>query len=594
VHREAEAAPHQEDNIMKNRQIITAIMAVMLAALSLGGCTAISSAISSITGSDNKTTTAAGQPVEVKRGDISVTVSTDGNLSMPNVYDLKFGTQGQVTQVFVQEGDYVHEGSLLALQDESTQINQIKSALFSIQTAQNNITFGCSPDHLPYNYPDMSIARMADEAERDIATAQSYFNQGDYKDAGYWLVMAYYDVEVCEDLISTRPNAAVLAGAKTNSLWTPDLYAGSSRPLQPDYAAVVKYLQDYGQKLLNVSQDMKTGDHKKIGTELADLVQQASDVGEQARSTISIKSRMIFEFADTYSTADFLQSSFRSIQDLRSYIDNDGASAVEAAKKLYIGKLNLQVARDVLETQTLIFETGQGINWQTLQQYNLSLQTAEVGLYSAKQAVIQNAIIAPVDGAIVQVDAKIATVTSAQNYSSSNAIRLVDTNYIRFTGLVDEIDIMKVKQGQPATVTVDAIPNKKFTGKVQFISPFGALSGTVVKYTIFIALDPSDVTLRGGLTATATITSADAKNVLLVPVSVVINTPGGSFVMVENAQTGKAERRRVTIGAQNLEYAEIKSGLQEGDKVLVLSDQRSINAPTAVTGSGPGAFRAIR
>ena len=565
-------------------------MAVMLAALSLSGCAAISSAISSITGSDNKTTTAAGQPVEVKRGDISVTVSTDGNLSMPNVYSLKFGTQGQVTQVFVSEGDFAKEGELLALQDESTQIDQIKSALFSIQTAQNNITLGCSPDHLPYNYPDMSIARMADEAESDIAASLSYFNQGDYKNAGYWLVMTYYDIEVCEDLISTRPDAAVLAGSKTNSLWAPDMYAGSSQALQPAYAEVVDYLNQYEQKLLQISQDMKSGDHTKIGAELYAAAQQVSVVSEQARSTISIKSRMIFEFADTYSSADFLQSSLRSVQDLRSYIDSDNASSVEAAKKLYIGNLNLQVARDVLQTQTLIFETGTGITWQSLQQYNLSLQSAEVNLYSAKQAIMQNAIIAPVDGAIVQVDAKVSTVTSAQNYSSTNAITLVDTNYIRFTGLVDEIDIMKVSQGEPATITVDAIPNKTFTGKVQFISPFGVLSGSVVKFTVFIALDPSDAPLRGGLSATAVVTSSSAKDALLVPVSLVFTTRNGSFVMVENAQTGKPERKQVTIGVKNAQYVQVLTGLNEGDKVVEFSSGAAVNAPTS-TGGG---FRALR
>ena len=557
-------------------------MALSLAALLLPGC---SSGVS-----DNQTATAAGQPVEVKRGDLSVIVSTDGNLSTPNVYNLKFGTQGQTTQIYVIEGGFVHAGALLALQDESAQLDKIKQALFSIQTAQNTITFGCSSDHLPYNYPDLSIARMADEAESDIAAAQSYFNQGDYKNAGYWLVMTYYDIEVCEDLISTRPNAAVLAGVKTNSTWTPDPNAGRSVPLQADYAAVVSYLQVYEQKLLNVSQGMKSGDHNKTGAELSELVQQVSDVGDQARSTISIHSRMIFEFADTYSSADFLQSSLRSVQDLKSYINSAGADPVEAAKRLYIGKLNLQVARDVLETQTLIFETGTGINWQTLQQYNLSLQSAEVNLYNAKQTIMQNAIIAPVDGAIVQVDAKVSTVTSAQNYSSTNAITLVDTSYVRFTGLVDEIDILKVTQGQPATIAVDAFPGKTFTGKVQFISPFGALSGSVVKFTVFIALDPSDVTLRGGLTATATVTAASAKNVLLVPVSVILNTRGGSFVMVQNTETGKPERRKITLGVQNTEYAEVQSGLQEGEKIVTITDRSSINAPTQ-TGGGLRALR---
>jgi RND family efflux transporter MFP subunit len=558
--------------------IITAIAALSLAALVLGGCT------------NGAKTAAEDKSGVVKRADIAVTVSTDGNLSTPNVYDLKFGTQGQVTQVFVTEGDYVHEGALLALQDESTQIDAIKTALFGIQTAQNNIALGCSPDHLPYNYPDLSIARMADEGERDIAASVSYFQQKDYKSAGYWLVMAYYDIEVCEDLISTRPNAAVLAGAKTNSLWMPDPYAGSSKPLQPDYAAVVDYMRNFRQRLLTVTQDMRGSDYQKVGAELNSLAEQMSVVGEQARSTISIKSRMIFEFADTYSSADFLQSSLRSVQDLQTYVNSKDASAVEAAKKMYISKLNLQVARDVLETQTLIFETGQGITWQTLQQYNLSLQSAEVALYNAKQSVIQNAIIAPVDGAIVQVDAKVSTVTSAQNYSSTNAIRLVDTNYIRFTGLVDEIDIMKVGQGQPATIAIDAIPNKTFTGKVQFISPFGALSGSVVKYTVFIALDPTDVQLKGGLSATATITAASVKDALVLPLSFVITTRNGSFVMVANAETGKPDRKPVTVGIQNLQYVQIVSGLNEGDKVMEVPSGGFINAPTSTSGG----FRALR
>ena len=189
---------------MKNRLFAITIIAISLVSLALSGCSKTAT-------SDNAT---ANGPVAVKRGDISVTVSTDGNLSMPNVYNLKFGTQGQVTQVFVSEGDFAKEGELLALQDESTQIDQIKSALFGIQSAQNNITLGCTPDHLPYNYPDMSITRMADEAESDIAASLYYFYQGDYKSAGYWLVMTYYDIEVCEDLISTRPNAAVLAGSQ--------------------------------------------------------------------------------------------------------------------------------------------------------------------------------------------------------------------------------------------------------------------------------------------------------------------------------------------------------------------------------------------
>src|SRR4030042_549347 len=72
-----------------------------------------------------------------------------------------------------------------------------------------------------------------------------------------------------------------------------------------------------------------------------------------AKSTITLKDRFVFEFADTPTSVDFLQSSLRALQDLEDYIAEDDAQAIEAAKQLYIAKLNLLVGRDVLERQTL-------------------------------------------------------------------------------------------------------------------------------------------------------------------------------------------------------------------------------------------------
>ena len=155
---------------MKNTSLKILLTAVCLVTL-LAGCTAAG-------GTKASSTT---QPVEVKRGNLDITVTTDGNLSMPNAYNLSFGTQGQVTSVLVNEGDYVRQGALLATQDPSSQIDAIKTALFSIQTAQNNLTLrnaqGC---YLPWSYPDLSLSRMSDEAQNDINTAVGYFNQGKY------------------------------------------------------------------------------------------------------------------------------------------------------------------------------------------------------------------------------------------------------------------------------------------------------------------------------------------------------------------------------------------------------------------------------
>jgi HlyD family secretion protein len=565
----------------KNLTIIVAISAVLAAFFS--ACS-------------SSQTPAAGQITDVKRGDLNIIVTSDGNLEMPNQYDLKFGASGQVDQILVEEGDNVRQGALLATLVNTSHINAIKSALFNVQTARNNITLGCGTDHLPYNYPDLSVSRMVDEAQRDIDTAAGYYKQGNYKDAGYWLVMTYFDIQVCEDLIISRPNAAELAGAKNNSIWSPDVYAGGSLPVPLDNQLAIDYLQQYRGKLLAIARDMKLGLYSKITPAFDSARQEMSEVSTAAKGTLTIKTRMVYEYADTPTSVDFLQSSLRYLDDLQNYMAEPDALAIEAAKKLYTAKLNLLVGRDVLENQTLIFESGGSINWKTLQQYNLSLQAAEISLYRAKQEIMKTAIIAPSDGAVVSVDLKKSYVLSVQDYSSKTAVKLVDTSTIRFKGTVDEIDIIKVKPNEPVNITVDAVPDRTFTGKVKFISPYGTAVGKVIKFTVLVEMDPVDIQLRGGLRATAEIMASSIKNALLVPVSYIISTPGGSMVMLADNTTGKAEPKRITVGLQNFQYAEVTSGLSEGDKVQLPGKAASGPASGQQRqSSNPGnAMRALR
>jgi RND family efflux transporter MFP subunit len=532
-----------------------------------------------------------GQTFEVKRSDLDIVVSSDGNLTMPDEYDLRFGTNGQVQQIFVEEGDKVKQGALLAMLDDTSQRNSIKTALLNVQTAQNSekITLGIRTDnaaegcnHLPYTYPDLSVPRILEQARKDLDTAVSEFKQGNYKDAGRDLIMAYFDVEVAADLIASKPNAAELAGAKMNSTYYPDLYESSVKKESDTNASVVDYLQQYQQELLDISNDMKVGAYDEVASKLDAAQQGMSRAYNLGESTVYLRGSKWFEYPDTATSVDFLQSSIRSLHDLQDYLAQDNAEPIEAAKKLYITQLNLQVGQDVLENQTSLFVEGKDVNWQTLQQFNLALQNAQIALYAAKQAIMNTVIIAPTDGTVVSVNLKKSSVLSAQTYSSTTAIKLVDTKSIKFEGLVDEIDIVKVRPGQTARVTVDAVPNKIFTGTVKFISPYGTEEGNVVKFALTIELDPYDVELRGGLSATADINVYRAENVLLVPVSMVVTTPGGSFVTVMDEATGQSQSRKVTLGKGNLQYVEVLSGLEEGEKILAPS-----LGPSGNTGSPP-------
>jgi RND family efflux transporter MFP subunit len=531
---------------------------------------------------------------DVKRGNLSISVSSEGNLTMPDEYNLKFGTNGQVQHIFVEEGDQVKQGALLALLDDTSQRNAIKTALLNVQTAQNNITVqsktdslaaGC--DHLPYTYPDLSVPRIFKQAQKDLDLAQTYFQQGDYKNAGYYLVMSYFDVEVGEDLISSKPDAAELAGAKTNSTFYPDLYEGGyAKYAPPTTANVVAYMETFRQQLLDISDDLKAGAYDRVSAELTAAQDKMFTVYNLAEGTVYLKGSAMFEYPDTATSVDFLQSAVRGLQDLQTYLAENDAEALEAAKQLYIAQLNLLVGQDVLQNQTSLFVVGKGINWQTLQQYNLALQNAQISLQQAKRAIMNTAIIAPADGTIVAVNLKKSSVLSAQNYSATTAIQLVDTGSVRFEGKIDEIDIMKVRKGQKAAIIVDALTGQELEGTVQFVSPFGVKTGNVVKFDIIITLAPTEAQLRGGLSATADISAYEGKNVLLVPVNLVVNTPEGTVIAVVDPKTGNAVYKPITVGYQNFVYAEVLSGVNEGDKVTRISTTSGTGTSSGSSSTG--------
>jgi RND family efflux transporter MFP subunit len=238
-------------------------------------------------------------------------------------------------------------------------------------------------------------------------------------------------------------------------------------------------------------------------------------------------------------------------------------------ENLRIARHYMELCNSIMGSNVMVLEHG--LSLKNYQQYNIDLAKAAVTLENAKTDLLKTIIVAPFDGTVVSVGVKRNDVLSAMDYSSRSAVQLVDIKAIKFQGLVDEIDILKIKTGQIAAISIDAVPNTPFSGVVTFISPYGTKTGTsnVVKFAITIELNPSAIELKGGLSATADVAVYSAENVLLVPVSAVKATAEGSSVTLINEATGQSEKRQVTLGNQNQQFVEVLSGLKEGDKIEV-------------------------
>ena len=159
---------------------------------------------------------------------------------------------------------------------------------------------------------------------------------------------------------------------------------------------------------------------------------------------------------------------------------------------------------------------------------------------------------------------------------------LVDPNAIRVDVTVDETDVAKVAVGKPATITFDAVPGRALRGKVISVAPSGTLSQGVVTYPVSISVDNRNVTLPGGLTASATITIDEKNDVLIVPLRAVRRQGRDQMVDIA-ADPAKPTPRVVKTGVQNDQFVEITDGLQEGEQIMIAGTTTRVP-----TGGGPG------
>ena len=263
----------------------------------------------------------------------------------------------------------------------------------------------------------------------------------------------------------------------------------------------------------------------------------------------------------------------------------------------------------------------------TTQQARMQQESAT--LESARYDLSKVRIESPIKGIVTKrnIEEGETVVIGTMNNAGTVLITVADMSIIEAEVEVDETDIPSVKFGQVAKVTIDAIPNKTFTGKVTEIgnSPItttgaAASSSQATNFKVTVQLDTEIPEVRPGFTCTAEITTATRKNVVSVPIQattvremivdekgdIVRNTepdkskrprpgavqaselkPGqsrkeleGVFVVRDN----KAQFVTVTTGIAGDKYFEVLGGLKDGDSVVVgpFASVRELNDGAAV------------
>ena len=213
-----------------------------------------------------------------------------------------------------------------------------------------------------------------------------------------------------------------------------------------------------------------------------------------------------------------------------------------------------------------------------------NIKQAEIEVNTAETNVGYTKITAPMDGTVISVPVSEGQTVNA-NQTTPTIVTIADLSKMKIKPEISEGDITKVKAGQEVSFTILSDNQTVYHSVIDSVDPANTTTSdssstssstssssssttSAIYYYANVLIDNPDRTLRIGMTTENNIKIANAKDVLLVSNMAIQKRDGKNFVNVLNDKN-QPEQREVETGVQNDFKTEIKSGLNEGEKVIV-------------------------
>jgi membrane fusion protein (multidrug efflux system) len=229
-----------------------------------------------------------------------------------------------------------------------------------------------------------------------------------------------------------------------------------------------------------------------------------------------------------------------------------------------------QLARQALErTKGLIAQNASSTS--DLEQAEAKSRGADANYALLKTRLDRTVVRAPFGGAVGRRLVSIGTYVS--NQTPLITLQSVNPQYASFD--VPERYADRLSRGQLVSFQVAALPGKNFSGEVVFVDPVVSLPGRTI--LIKARVPNSEHQLQAGMFIEARLATNIRPNAVVVPEDALLPMQGATFIWV--IKQGKADRRQVGVGVRTAGWAEIQSGVEAGDSVVVGGAERLF--PTA-------------
>ncbi|MCD8231009.1 MAG: HlyD family efflux transporter periplasmic adaptor subunit [Clostridiales bacterium] len=520
---EALVEMHRKAKKKKKRNMILTLVIVIAAVLAavIVAIVVLKNKVSdSVSSSESEVLSA-----EVTTGSISTTVSGSGTLSDEEVESIDIPSSLEIVDYYVEEGDTVSEGDLIATVTNASLLTALADAQETLDELDEELedASGDEVDSTISASVSGRVKYIAVSSGDDVATIM-------YTNGSLMLLSldGYMAVDVETDSLSVSDSVTV-----TDSDGT-------------EYSGTVDALSNGTATVLITDNGTTYGDTVTVSTE------NGTEIGT---GTLYIHSQLaITGYAGTVSSVSVSENtSVSSGTTLLTLTDTETSANYDAILK------ERNEAEEDLEMLIRIYKEGgicatasgtiSSLNDSTGSSASTAETSSDVSALSGSSS-----------------DTSISGSSGASGSTTVAEISLDENMVIEIS--VDESDILSLSEGQEATVSIDSIGEDTYTGSVTSISTSATSSSGVTTYTAEITIAKTEDMLSG-MTASVSITIEGVDNALLIPVEALHQTSSTSYVYTEyDESTGEYSGMvEVTTGLSNSSYVEITDGLSEGDTV---------------------------
>lgn len=463
--------------------------------------------------------------------DMTVSVSSTGTVTPIDSYRVNSLVTGEVLEAPFEEGDWVEKGALLYRIDMGDAETALEQAQLSVRQAQ-----------LSY---DTLVKNLTPTASAAGVVQTVHVSKG--------------------DLVNTGSPIADITDTSTMTITLPFLSADAAQIWSGAAATVT--MDGTGETL--------RGTVEKIST--ADLVGAGGALIRQVEIRVNNPGALTAQATATATVGTIACAGSGSFQANRS-------QTVVAMTSGEVTDLYITAGTRVSAGTALASLGGSNVN-DSLENAALALENAQLSLKRSQDALDNYVITAPISGEVIEKNFKAGdkldnnTLTAA----GGNLAVIYDMSSLTFEMRIAELDINKIEEGQPVSITASAVEGETFSGYVDKVNLNGTTQSGMTNYPITVQItDPG--ALKPGMNVSADVIVDRVGQVLCVPVEAVKRGGESPYVQIippegldENGSVkdlSLIQRRDVSLGSNDEQYIQITEGLSEGE-IVVWENQAS-------------------